>query len=129
MEHNQKSKIVVVLGASSKEDRYANIAMASLLKHDHKVIAVGREAGTKAHGIIIQDSLKDLIGKEPIDTVTIYLSEKNQQEYEHIILSLKPKRVIFNPGAENGSFYTELKNQGIEAINACTLVMLSVGTF
>ena len=36
-----------------------------------------------------------------IDTVTLYLNPGHQKEYYDYIISLHPKRIIFNPGAEN----------------------------
>jgi len=59
----------------------------------------------------------------------MYLGEKNQQDYEDYILSLKPNRIIFNPGAENADLYNRAREQGIEVTNACTLVMLSTGQY
>jgi predicted CoA-binding protein len=64
-----------------------------------------------------------------IDTITVYLSIKNQQQYEEAIIKLKPKRVIFNPGAENMMLFVKLNQSGIQAVNACTLVLLSIGNY
>ena len=64
-----------------------------------------------------------------IDTVTLYLSEKFQQEYYDYILSLHPKRVIFNPGTENPEFEELLKENHIDPVENCTLVLLSTGQY
>ena len=66
---------------------------------------------------------------EGIHTVTIYLNEARQQEYQNYILSLHPSRIIFNPGAENPSFKKIAEDEGIQTLNACTLVMLSTGAY
>ena len=60
-----------------------------------------------------------------IDTVTLYLNPKRQEEYYDYIISLQPRRVIFNPGTENMEFIKLLKNNQIESEIACTLVLLS----
>ena len=64
-----------------------------------------------------------------IETVTVYLSQRRQKEYYDYIVSLSPKRVIFNPGSENYEFETLLEAHGIEVLHACTLVMLRANTY
>ena len=73
-------------------------------------------------------------GKQPlpfenIHTVTLYLGPSNQIPYYDYILSLKPKRLIFNPGTENEILFDIAKKGGIECIEACTLVLLSTGQY
>ena len=64
-----------------------------------------------------------------IDTVTIYVSPRHQPEYYAYILSLKPRRIIFNPGTENPAFAAMAEKEGIKTMEACTLVMLSTGQY
>jgi len=45
------------------------------------------------------------------------------------LLELNPKRVIFNPGTENKLLVEILEKNKIEAIEACTLVLLSTGQY
>ena len=118
-------KTALVLGASIKPERYANKAIIMLRDHGYPVKAIARRDGT------VRDVNFDttLVEYENIDTITMYLGEKNQQEYEDYILSLKPNRIIFNPGAENAELYKRAKDHGIEVVNACTLVMLSTGQY
>ena len=73
--------------------------------------------------------IKDKIALNDIDTVTLYLNNKHQQEYHDYILSLKPKRIIFNPGAENPELEKLAEENGIKTMEACTLVLLSTGQF
>jgi predicted CoA-binding protein len=115
----------VVIGASENTSRYSNMAVRSLLRHGKEVAAVGLKAGEI-------DGVKILTGKPPIenvDTVTMYVGEKNQPELYDYILSLKPKRIIFNPGAENPELEKIAEENGIEVVEACTLVMLSIGNY
>lgn len=115
----------LVLGATEKTDRYANMAIRRLREHNEPVVAVGRKSGQ----VLDVPIATDTEGIETIDTVTLYLNPHNQQEYYDTILSLKPRRVIFNPGTENPSFEAKLQQEGIEPIEACTLVMLSTGQY
>jgi uncharacterized protein len=61
--------------------------------------------------------------------VTLYLNPANQKEYYDYILSLNPKRIIFNPGAENPELEALAVANGIEPVEACTLVLLSTGQY
>ena len=115
----------LVIGASSNPEQYSHMAINRLLEKGHPVEAIGRTAFFVAN-IQVQ---ADKIQFQGIHTVTIYLNKERQQEYQEYILSLKPSRIIFNPGAENESFRLAAEKAGIEGINACTLVMLSTGAY
>lgn len=118
-------KKTLVLGATPNPDRYAYLATVKLRSYGHEVVPVGIKKG------IIGD-LEIVSGRpvpEAIDTVTLYLGPERQQEYYEYILSLKPKRIIFNPGTENDELAALAKANGIETVEACTLVMLSIGNY
>jgi len=115
----------LVLGASPNPDRYAYKAVISLSAHGYDVVPVGIKKGS-INGFEIINGFPIL---SDIDTVTLYLNAKNQQYWYDYIIGLHPRRIIFNPGAENTELEHLAKNNGIQTINACTLVMLSIGTF
>jgi len=119
------SKMTLVLGASNYTDRYSYRAVKRLLATGHGVYAVGGHPG-RIDGVSI---LTETQKWEDIDTVTIYLNPRNQYGYFDYLLELKPRRVIFNPGAENTKLKNLLEEQGTEVLNACTLVMLSTGQY
>lgn len=116
---------VLVLGASENPERYSNRAVKLLRQHGFEVAALGNREG-KINDVTIN---KNQVHFENIHTVTVYLGAPNQKTYYDYILSLHPKRVIFNPGAENDELKTLLEKNKIESIEACTLVMLNIGTF
>ncbi len=118
-------KKTLVIGASENPERYSNRAVRMLKSHQVPVLALGLKEGD-IDGVKIQTGFPKL---EDIDTVTLYVGEKNQPHYYDYILNLKPSRIIFNPGAENPEFENKAKNAGIEVVEACTLVMLSVGNY
>ena len=120
-----QQKKTVVIGATENRDRYANRAAHSLLRHGHDIELLGLREGA-IDGHLIRTGLPDLAD---IDTVTMYVGPRNQPIFYDYIRQLKPRRVIFNPGAENPDFAQQLRHDGIEPINACTLVMLSIGTY
>jgi len=117
---------IAVLGASANEERYSFKAVRMLKEHNHRPIPV-HPAGHTVDGIVALKSLSDVTG--PIDTVTCYVSDKiSDGEFDRIV-GLKPRRVIFNPGAENENLAAKLEIAGIEVVRACTLVMLRTGQF
>ena len=115
---------VLVLGASENSSRYSYKAILKLNEYGHQVFAIGKKAG-EVRGV----SVKTIFPTHKIDTISIYLNLSNQKEYYERILDLEPNRIIFNPGAENEELFNLAKSQNIDVINACTLVMLSLGFF
>jgi predicted CoA-binding protein len=118
-------KKTVVLGASANPSRYSNMAINRLSAHQHPVVAVGLREG-KVGGVNI---IKGQPEEEDVDTITLYLNSQNQKQYYNYILSLKPKRIIFNPGAENDELEELANKNGIQTMEACTLVMLGTGQY
>ena len=115
----------LVLGASTNASRYANIALRRLVQKAHDTVAFGIRKG-EVSGVEIDT---ERIAYEGIDTITLYLNPKRQVEYYDYILSLDPRRVIFNPGTENAPFYETLREHGIEVEEACTLVLLATDQY
>ncbi len=117
----QQQPVTLVLGASENPGRYSFLAINRLLEAGVPVKAVGKRTG-RVNGVEIQTGQPQL---EQIDTVTLYLNPVHQQQYYAYILSLNPRRIIFNPGTENNELVALAKQHGIEPLYACTLVMLS----
>jgi len=115
----------LVIGASLKAHRYSNMAINRLRSHGYSVKAIGLREGV-VNDVSIE---KGRPAYTDIDTVTLYINPRRQPDCYDYILSLKPRRVIFNPGTENSEFERLLESNGIEAVGACTLVMLSSGQY
>jgi predicted CoA-binding protein len=118
-------KKTLVLGASDNPDRYSYLAVNRLRDHGHPVVGIGKRLSKVLDVTIVPEKTP----YSDIDTVSMYLNPSHQKEYYQYILSLHPKRIIFNPGAENDELYELAESQGIQAIEACTLVLLSSGQF
>ncbi|HEY5970231.1 MAG TPA: CoA-binding protein [Chitinophagaceae bacterium] len=116
-----ESKKTLVLGASDNPSRYSYLAVNRLRSHGHPVVAIGKK-NTMVADVPIEKEKKDW---SDVDTVTLYLNPTHQQQYYDYILSLNPKRIIFNPGAENDELADLATKNGIVPIEACTLVLLS----
>jgi len=118
-------KKTLVLGASLKSNRYSNYAIQRLVDNNIDVVAFGLKNG-EISGVKIDTQL---FNYKAIHTVTLYLNPKRQKDYYEYVVSLKPNRVIFNPGTENPEFYKILKDNGIFFEAACTLVLLSTNQY
>jgi len=117
---------VAVLGASENPDRYSNLACKLLGQYGHRVYAVSLH-GRSIHGAMGRSSVAEI--SEPIDTVTMYISAERQADVIDAVIATRPRRVIFNPGAECEESEGRLREVGIETLRACTLVLLKTGQF
>ena len=117
---------VAIIGASHKPQRYAYKTQMLLMEKKHRVFPVsgnGREVlGVKGYCSISQI-------EPPIDTVTLYLNAERHESIRADVLQARPRRIIFNPGTESESLMQYYREQGIEVLEACTLVMLSTDQF
>ncbi len=120
-----QSKKTLVVGASEKPYRYANKAIRRLVLFGHEVVPLAPRPG-QVEGISFVTGTPRLKG---IHTITLYVGPDRQSGLYDYLLSLNPKRIIFNPGTENIAFIKKARKQGIETIENCTLVMLETGTF
>lgn len=118
-------KTTLVLGASDNPSRYSYLAIKRLRSLNVPVHAIG-----KRHTVVADVTIEtEKISWDDIHTVTLYLNPVHQAGYYNYILELKPKRIIFNPGAENDDLYEMATEKGIETLEACTLVLLSTGQY
>lgn len=122
---DQQGKLTVVLGASPNPERYSYLAVDRLTRKGHPVVAIGLRNGNIGDTPITPEHP----ALENVDTVTLYMNAEKQKQYYDYILSLHPKRIIFNPGTENPELVKLATAAGIEHPYACTLVMLSTGQY
>lgn len=120
-------KKTVILGASTNTTRYAYMAAERLNKAGHPIELVSIK-----NGELYDKKFLDLKSKPKIKdthTVTLYIGTSNLGQWQEYILSLKPKRIIFNPGTEHDELRKVAENQGVETVYGCTLVMLQTGQY
>jgi len=125
---NDRSRVmnVAVIGASDKPERFSHQALVLLKQKGHAVFPVHQRLKT-IEGTTVYPSIKDITG--PIDTVSMYVAADISTGIAADILAAKPKRIIFNPGAENPDLSQKARAEGITVIDDCTLVMLRSGKF
>lgn len=111
----------LILGASSNPDRYSYKAMSMLTTSGYEVVLVHPTLKT-INDIPVQNALCQVT--HDIDTITVYVSPSISDQLESDIIAIKPRRVIFNPGAENPRLGRALRAAGIKTVDACTLVLL-----
>lgn len=120
-------KRTVIVGASTNPGRYAYLAAESLTSYNHEIIPIGIKKGSVFGKQILDIREKPLIAD--VDTITLYIGPRHQAEWYDYLIGLKPKRIIFNPGTENPEFEKKAEEAGIQALEACTLVMLRTGQY
>ncbi len=118
-------KTTLVIGASTKTERYSNKCIKLLTEHKIRTYAIGREEGV-AYTVKIETGFPQ---HTKINTIAIYISPKHQESYYDYLISLKPQRILFPPGTENPEFEIKARAHGIMTEQACPLVMLNVGTY
>jgi predicted CoA-binding protein len=120
-------KKTVLVGATPNPSRYAYMAAQNLKANKHEFVPLGIRKGEVFGQPILQ--IADRPAIKDVDTITMYVGAPRQQGWYDYLLSLKPKRIIFNPGAENGEFAKLAESKGVEVIEACTLVMLRTNQY
>ena len=119
------SKKTLVIGASTNPQRYANMAIKMLCGHNIETVAIGLKKGF-VDSVEIQTGMPAF---KDIHTITLYLGTDRQKPLYEYMISLRPKRIIFNPGTENQELTQLASAAGIEAVEACTLVLLRTGNY
>ncbi len=115
----------LILGASTNPERYAHKATLRLLAQNYEVVLVGKQAG-EVMGNHINTERTESIG---VHTITLYMNPTHQRDWYAYILDTKPARLIFNPGTENTELAELASEQGIQTLEACTLVLLATGQY
>ncbi|MGE5383085.1 MAG: CoA-binding protein [Omnitrophica WOR_2 bacterium] len=121
----KSDKLTLVLGASLNVSRFSNICIRTLVDNNIPTLALGLREG-EVSGVHIKTGFPSF---NDIDTITLYLGPKNQKSFYDYIIDLKPKRIIFNPGTWNQELVTLAKENNIEVVNNCTLMMISGGYY
>lgn len=119
------TKKTIVLGASPNPARFSHKAVTLLLNHNHPVIPIGNKEGFISNSKIFTSWPSD----QDVHTIAMYLKPENQAEYYENILRLKPQRIVFNPGTENNNLKSIAIEKGIDVIENCVLVMLSINSY
>lgn len=120
-----KSKKTMVLGASENPDRASYQAILKLAANGHEILAIGNKEGQIGNSNILRG--KPIMGS--IDTITLYINSERQKNFYSYILSLHPRRLLFNPGTENDELAVIAKAHGIQTEESCTLVLLGTGQY
>ena len=120
-------KKTLIVGASPNPARYAYLAVNLLLEYGHPVIPIGIRSGNIAGNKIMD--LRQRPNLKEIHTITLYINPRNQVQWYDYLIALQPERIIFNPGTENYQFASKVRSANVQAIEACTLVMLRSGTY
>ena len=117
---------VAVVGASNNPEKYSYQAVKLLQEKGHSVFPV-HQSIKEIDGIKVYPSVRDI--PQPVDTVSLYVSQSISSGLAEDLFAKSPRRIIFNPGAENPELESKASEKGIKTLNACTLVMLKTNQF
>ncbi|RZA13858.1 MAG: CoA-binding protein [Proteobacteria bacterium] len=123
----EKNALVTILGLSDDPSRYAYKAAQRLQESGYLNVRGVHPSGESVAHVQVVKSISDI--KEPIDTLTLYVNPLKLDTMFESILKAKPKRIIFNPGTEHPALMKSAKQKGIQVLEACTLVLLSIKQF
>lgn len=117
----------VILGATTNPSRYAYLAAERLEDKGFGFVPLGIKTGSVFGKAIL--NLREQPKIANVHTITLYVGPANQPEWIDYLIDLKPQRIIFNPGTENADFASKAKENNIEVVYGCTLVMLGNGLY
>lgn len=117
---------VAVLGASADPTKYSHMAVVRLREKGHDVFPVHPSLAS-VEGLTAYPRLSAV--PAAIDTLTIYVNPSVSSSLAGEILAARPRRIFFNPGAENPDLEARARAAGIETVTGCTLVALQTGRF
>lgn len=120
-----KGKLTLVIGASTNPWRYSHMCILKLVDHQIPVIALGLRIGSIGD-VSIKTGYPSF---RNIHTVSLYIGAKKQEDYSDYILSLHPKRIIFNPETYNPELERLARFSGIKTVEACSLLLIESGLF
>ena len=112
---------VAVLGASDDPARMSNVALHRLAAAGHTVLPVNPNSA-RFEGEPVARTLDELV--PPVDTITVYLRPELAEPLADAMIAARPRRVIFNPGAESPRLKARLEAAGVRVQWDCTLVLL-----
>ncbi len=121
--HMKSNESILVLGASANPNRSSYFATKYLHNKGVSQNAIANKKG-KIDDLELSDQYASI---DSVDTISIYLNADRQKKYYDYILSLHPKRIIFNPGTENPELVSIAKKHCIEIVTGCTIAMLAAG--
>tara|TARA_B100001093_G_C26808615_1_gene1006599 strand:+ start:1494 stop:1856 length:363 start_codon:yes stop_codon:yes gene_type:complete len=116
--------LTLVFGASLNPHRHSNQVIIRLKQKNFDVIGFGNREGD-VNGVKIKTDLPF----QNIDTITMYMGARNQEPFIDDILNLNPRRIIFNPGAENNLLSKLARDIGIDVVEGCSMVMLALDEY
>lgn len=117
---------ILVLGASDNPSRMSCMALRFLYNKGYNLFAVSQKKGLVDNTILHDDS--ELLLAKDVDLVTVFLKPERQRKYYNYLLSLNPKKIIFNPGTENPEFIALLTEKNIAIVTGCTIALMSNGS-
>ncbi|MBN2329883.1 MAG: CoA-binding protein [Candidatus Omnitrophica bacterium] len=115
-------KTIAIIGASSNREKYGNMAVRAYLDQGYTVYPVNPR-GKIIEGLKCYKSILDI--PDSVETASVYLPPKLTLQVLDELSQKGVKTIFLNPGTEDEQILEKVKQLGLNAIQACSI--LSVG--
>ncbi|HOZ50413.1 MAG TPA: CoA-binding protein [Chitinophagaceae bacterium] len=113
----KNSDLIVILGSSDNPMRPSFLANKLLKNKGFNTITIPHRVDNSD-----QQQLNPMSSAD--STIAIFLKPNQQKKYYDYMLSLKPSRIIFNPGTDNDELKEIAKQHNIRVISGCTIALV-----
>ncbi|MBW7916889.1 MAG: CoA-binding protein [Trueperaceae bacterium] len=113
----EESRVVAVLGASTKDEKPAHFVPAYLMRHGYRILPVNPAAtGAELFGSAVRATLAEL--DTPVDVVDVFRRPADIPAHLPDLLAMRPlpKVVWFQQGIRNDAAAATLAAAGIEVV-------------
>lgn len=114
-----QGKSVAIIGASSNPNKYGNIAVKAWRDQGFTVYPVNPSAD-EIEGLKCYPSILDI--PDPVEYASMYLPPKHTYHVLDAIARKGVETLYLNPGTADDSVRDRVKELGINAIEACSII-------
>lgn len=117
------AKSIVIVGASSRRDRFANKAVRAYLQKGYRVYAVHPREEV-VEGLPVHRSVSEIPDK--LDMASLYVRPEIGMTLVEELAQKGVRDVYLNPGAESDELYERARELGLNPVMACSIRALGL---
>jgi predicted CoA-binding protein len=110
---------IVIIGASSRRQKFGNKAVRAYLDAGYRVYAVHPKEET-VEGLPVYHSVRDI--PDPVEVASLYVPPQVGEGLLEDLAAKGIKTVFANPGADSPELVEKGKKLGLEVYVACSIV-------
>ena len=116
---------VAILGASADHAKFGNKAVRAFLAKGYTVYPVNPKGG-EIEGLPVRHSLADISPDVKLDRISVYLPPAVGLKMLPQIVARGCKELWLNPGSESDELVAAAEKQGLNVIQACSIVAVGI---